>query len=98
MSEDEIRERLTDAISTVEFSRQTHVEWAAYLREHPEREPNGIGDAEYHEKAVGEYDNVLAVLRSRKTCGLDRCHHYVAAIRATVIAGDVRVAAALDPR
>ena len=87
-----IRE-LAEAIATIEFSRQTHVEWAAHLRQHPEQRPGAIGDAEYHERAVAEYDNVLAVLRGRVACGLDRCPHYVAAIRATVVAGDVRVAA-----
>lgn len=53
------------AITTVEYSRQTHVEWASYLRRNPSYEPGAIGDAEYHDGVVREYDNVLAVLRER---------------------------------
>lgn len=55
---------LQAAITTVQYSRQTHVEWAAYLRRNPTHEPGAVGDAEYHDQAVREYDNVLAVLQS----------------------------------
>lgn len=81
------------AIATIETSRQTHVEWRDYLRRNPEHNPGAVGDADYHDRAVTEYDLVLAVLRQRGGCRLDQCPHYVAAIRATVVAGDVRVAA-----
>lgn len=50
------------AIATVQYSRQTHVEWASYLRQHPDYDPGAVGDAEYHERVVREYDNVLSVL------------------------------------
>lgn len=93
-----LRDELAAAIATIEYSRQTHVEWAAHLRQNPEQPPSAIGDAEYHEKAVREYDNVLAVLRSRADCRLDRCPHYVAAIGATVVAGDERAAQLIAER
>lgn len=61
------------AIATIEFSRNTHVEWAAYMRGHndcicdcPKVHPDveNLGNAAYHENCIAEYDNVLAVLRT----------------------------------
>lgn len=61
------------AIATIEFSRQTHVEWRDYMRghkdtrdcncgkEHPD--VNNLGDSAYHQNCIEEYDNVLEVLR-----------------------------------
>ena len=94
----QMQDEIAAATATIEFSRQTHVEWATHLRANPEASAGAVGDATYHEQAVREYDNVLAVLRARRACGLGKCPHYVAAIRATVVAGDVRVAGLIAER
>lgn len=92
------REQRERALATVEFSRQTHVEWAAHLRQHPESEPSAVGDAEYHERAVREYDNVLAVLRradqADRCPAVEPCAHFRAAIRATFAGERARAALA----
>ncbi len=93
MIENHQRDQLAQAIATVEFSRQTHVEWAAYLRQHPDRQPSAIGDAEYHDRAICEYDNVLAVLdlvNPTRCPTVEPCAHYRAAIGATIAATRVR--------
>jgi hypothetical protein len=67
-------EAVAKAIATIEFSRNTHVEWAAYMRGHndcvcdcgkPHPDVNNLGDAAYHENCIAEYDNVLAVLKTK---------------------------------
>jgi hypothetical protein len=55
---------LDAAIATIEFSRSTHLEWSAWLHAHPEdKRADVAGDAEYHDQAISEYNNVLEVLR-----------------------------------
>lgn len=66
---------LDKAIATIKFSRNTHVEWAAYMRGHNDcvdcncgkvhPDVNNLGDTAYHENCIAEYDNVLAVLSDR---------------------------------
>lgn len=60
----ESSDRAKSAIATIEFSRQTHVEWRDWLRAHPDDKRGEVtGDADYHEKTITEYDNVLDALR-----------------------------------
>lgn len=96
------RDQLAEAIATVEFSRQTHVEWAAHLRRHAEVQPPAVGDAEYHERAVREYDNVLIVLRRfaeiGRCPGIEPCAHFRAAIGATIAGERARVQTAANQR
>lgn len=55
------------AIETIEFSRQTHVEWRDWLNKNPNdpRTP-AVGDSKHHQDCIVGYDNVLTILRSLK--------------------------------
>lgn len=50
------------AIKTVEFSRQTHVDWADWLARGNKEGSKYLDDEEFHRRAIREYDHVLAVL------------------------------------
>jgi hypothetical protein len=54
------------AIAIIEDSRQTHVNWADWRRKGngTDTDHEMIGDLEWHENAIRDYDHVLAVLRS----------------------------------
>ena len=64
---------VAQAVKTVEFSRETHVIWRDYLRDHVgacggcgrdhAKDVAVSGDQAYHQKAIDEYDQVLDVLR-----------------------------------
>lgn len=68
--------KIDSAIATIEFSRQTHVEWRDYMlghkdtvncdcgKDHPD--VKNLGDSTYHQNCIDEYDNVLEVLRGLK--------------------------------
>lgn len=65
---------LAAAIKRIETSRQTHIEWRDYWLSMPGCEncesckatANIAGDLDRQVRVIGEYDNVLAVLRSIK--------------------------------
>ena len=50
------------AIADIREARQSHVDWADWLEEHPEDDSSQVGDAPYHREWVTKYDNVLSVL------------------------------------
>ena len=54
------------AIAIIEDSRQTHVNWAEWRRKGngTDTDHEMIGDLEWHEAAIRDYDHVLAVLRA----------------------------------
>lgn len=58
------------AIAIVEDSRETHVLWAAYIRNYPDaavrmvRRVDAAGDADHHANCIADYDHVLGVLRA----------------------------------
>ena len=55
------------AVTIIEDSRRTHVEWRDYLLaypDHPTRTEHGdVGDLAHHETCIADYDLVLEVLR-----------------------------------
>jgi hypothetical protein len=56
-----------DAIKAINKSRQTHVQWVAWFKEHPDEEikyAQTAGDTEHHEKCIARYDMVLSYLDS----------------------------------
>ena len=55
---------LDRAIAIIEESRQTHVNWAEWRRKGngTDTDHEMIGDLEWHEAAIRDYDHVLAVL------------------------------------
>lgn len=65
------RAEIEQAIATIEHSRGTHVEWAAFVRDFPDEaakpSPRAVadvaGDLKHHEDCIDGYDHVLAVLR-----------------------------------
>lgn len=58
---DKIVARLTALLSELEYSRETHVQWANASAESLARNPN-IGDRTFHLKCVEEYDERLAAI------------------------------------
>ena len=67
------KQEVTQAVATISFSRETHVIWRDYLRDHASgckgcgrdhsKDVDVAGDQTYHETAIAEYDQVLDVLR-----------------------------------
>lgn len=57
---------ISRAIAIIEESRQTHVRWADWRRKGngTDTDHEMIGDLEWHENAIRDYDHVLAVLRA----------------------------------
>lgn len=69
---------LTEAIADVVVARDSHEEWARYLRAHPSPDPQEVkiaGDAAYHVEWVGKYDRVLTILRARRNSLRSRGRH-----------------------
>ncbi len=56
-----------EAISIVEDSRRTHVEWLAFQEADPDWQskvrPTDPGTPDHHRRCIEEYDRVLTVLR-----------------------------------
>lgn len=60
---------LTEAIADIVEARDSHEQWARYLRGKPDADPHEVkiaGDADYHVAWVGKYDRVLTILRARR--------------------------------
>jgi len=66
------------AIGYIEYARETHVDWAKWIKERPQeaerlRPAKEVGgDIEHHEEWVHQYDHVLKVLsavKNRLTAG-----------------------------
>ena len=57
------------AIDVLKESRQTHVEWRDYFKKNPELQKLNkykcLGDVEFHEKCVTNYDNAIAELAAK---------------------------------
>ena len=69
------------AIAIIEDSRQTHVNWAEWRRKGngTDTDHEMIGDLEWHEAAIRDYDHVLAVLlasQERPHDNHDGCNPY----------------------
>ena len=62
----DIEARCEKAVETITVSRKTHIEWADFMSKCPSSAKSEkykhVGDANYHAKAIAEYDNVLSVL------------------------------------
>ncbi len=62
---------LDQAISIIEHSRQTHVDWKTFIDQYPEEankprpEVETAGDSSWHQKCIEDYDIVLKVLKSK---------------------------------
>lgn len=59
-------EDVDEAMKVIRSSRQTHVHWAEWRRKGhgTDQDHEMIGDLEWHEDAIRDYDLVLRVLRS----------------------------------
>ena len=69
---------MTEAIADIVVARDSHEEWARYLRTHPSPEPQEVkiaGDADYHVVWVGKYERVLTILRARRNSLRSRSRH-----------------------
>lgn len=59
---DQIIAALQALIPGLEYSRETHFQWRAYLAKHPE-ETAVMGTPEQHEKHIALYNERLAVIK-----------------------------------
>lgn len=69
---------LTDAIADIVEARDSHEQWARYLRTNPDADPQEVkiaGDADYHVEWVTKYDRVLTILRARRNALRSRKRH-----------------------
>ena len=57
-----IIQRLEGLLPELQYSRETHVQWRDCDQSYRDRNPE-IGEAEFHARAVQDYDNRICVIR-----------------------------------